>query len=515
VAQSSSKSNNYDLSDLGATHYDLSDLGAVAASASKPAAQASYVQKLIPPSATIRPPLTFAEYLRNTGRDVVNALPFIGTVAGGTLFGVPGAGVGAMAGQTSKNLAHALGVGDEPPPATAMGELTDVGAAGLKGAGEQLIGQALHGAVTAPMEPPRFPLPRADVHPSVRDLTDALGKTNNIHVEDTFRNSVSKAMDALKITERDMATRARDIRDLRVIADEASKNAWKPYQSLLEYSGTPITRDELLAEADRLYPQTLKDTKATAYDATKAKWAADLSKPEFTWQDVENAAQADNVRLKSVYQKDNIDRVAALKMPEHAGDEAMLQARRNLLDARIKAETGYDPAELRQNYGHIKAVHNASIKSPSSDDTLFQDFKRNIPVSKTEAGGRVIGRFTQSSPDQLVRRAFKRWPEPKPSTGLVPSGWETPTEPETSGPDIGQGANIRPTPPPKKLYSETIQARPPAREMPAPPAPPPKQLGTGQKLLPKDTGQQDTGQRGSGPRTAEEYLRSKVKNREA
>jgi hypothetical protein len=106
----------------------------------------------MPQNAGIRPPLSFAEHLRNLGRDAINSLPTVGTIAGGMIGDVPGAAVGAMAGRTAQNLVHALGVGDVPPPESPEGEFGDVGLAGIKGAavagGAKVAGKVLQTALT-------------------------------------------------------------------------------------------------------------------------------------------------------------------------------------------------------------------------------------------------------------------------------------------------------------------------------------------------------------------------------
>lgn len=339
-----------------------------------------------------------------------------------------------------------------------------------------------------PPEPPAggFGTPQPSVAPHVDFLTKSVGATNKIFIEDRFHRAANSAFPALKANEYKVLGRnVSNLRDVAKIAVATSKDAWAPYQSLLDATHTPIDRLSLLRQAVQNLPDELRNTQASAFKRIAGQFGKDLSKANYTANEIEQAAQSLNAQLKSEYKMNNLDRAAAQKLPKYAGREALLSAYRTLLDSTIKSDTGYDAAPLREAYGNIKAIHNAVIETPSGDDTLFEALTHR-PLDVMKPHGmieRLANRVMSKTPDQLAAKAFKAFKPQETTEALVHAGWDTPTTPETSGPDIGYGNVVSPTPPPKQLYAQTSEAQLTPTVHPMPPVPP-KQLGTGQKLLP-------------------------------
>jgi len=293
-------------------------------------------------------------------------------------------------------------------------------------------GKALKRPITAmsegmgamPPEPPTqggFGKPRPEVPTHVQQLTEAVGKTNKIFVEDRFHQAVHNAFPDLKAAEHETLGRnVQDLRDVADVANAASKNAWQPYQHVLDSTKTPIDRLDLLREANANIPDAIKKNQTSAYKNMVGKFARDLGQRAYTAQEIEDAAQALNAKLKAYYTKNNLDRAAASKLPATAGDEALLSAYRNILDRTIKSDTGIDAAPLRKRYGDIKAVHNAVIESPSGDDTLYDVLTRR-PTDLMRPTGMVkalASHVMRQTPDQLAARAFRGF-TPESSTAIA------------------------------------------------------------------------------------------------
>lgn len=316
-----------------------------------------------------------------------------------------------------------------------------------------------------------FGLPKYTVPPHVDALTKAVGQTNKIFVEDKFHRAASDAFPDLKAAEIPALGRSvADLRDVAKVAKSASDTAWQPYETLLDATKTPITRNQLLETAMQNLPDEMRNTQASAWTSAVKKFAKDLSKDQYKAREIESAAQALNARLKAEYKMNNLDRAAASKLPQYAGPEALLSAYRTHLDSTIKSDTGYDAAPLRQRYGNIKAVHNAVIETPSGDDTLY-DVLTHRPLDLARGKGiaeRLVTHAMRQTPDQLAAKAFRSFvPEPQ-QPGLVLT------------PGTRMRVDARPVTPP-----ESPVAPPGGFPMPASSiAPEPLRLTSGQRMLP-------------------------------
>lgn len=317
--------------------------------------------------------------------------------------------------------------GDSAEIANGVGRLIALGGV-LYGAGKGLSKAAKHipeGMGVMPPEPPAggFGKTRPPIPAHVQNLTDAVGKTNKIFVEDRFNDAVQSAFPALKASETPALGRSvKDLRDVATVAKHASTEAWKPYQTLLDSTTTPIDRLDILRQAGQNLPDVFKTTRAVDAKNIAGNWGRSLSKAQYSANEIEQAAQNLNAELKAYYQKNNLDRASASKIPATAGKEALLSAYRQLLDSTIEQDTGYDAAPLRTNYGNIKAVHNAVIESPSGDDTLFDTLTRNpstLTSPKATATKAVLSKLVGQTPDQQAARAFRLFKPETPQTGLV------------------------------------------------------------------------------------------------
>lgn len=317
--------------------------------------------------------------------------------------------------------------GDNNMIANGVGKLIAFGGA-VYGVGKSIkpvaraVGETFSPVPEAPAK--GFGFQAEPVNPAVQHMVDAVGKTNKVFVEDRFRNVVADAMPDLKSAEKPVLGRAvADVRDAIKVAKSAKEQAWQPYKQLLDSTVTPIDRMDLLREAVANIPDTLKTTQASAFKRIVGKYARDLGKATYSATEIENAAQALNAELKSYYQKNNLDRAAASKLPATAGDEALLSAYRKLLDKTIQSDTGYDPAPLRRRYGNLKAVENSLLETPSGDDTLFEILTSN-PLHAASAHSlarRTTSYVMRQTPDQLVSKAFKKFEASTPGTELIPA----------------------------------------------------------------------------------------------
>jgi hypothetical protein len=385
--------------------------------------------------------------------------------------------------ETAHQIKSSYDSGDYAQLANGVGRAISLGGM-LYGAGKVLkrpIGIMSEGMGATPPElPPSggFGKPRPEVPTHVQQLTEAVGKTNKIFVEDRFHQAVNNAFPDLKAAEHTTLGRnVQDLRDVADVANAASKNAWQPYQHVLDSTKTPIDRLDLLREANANIPDAIKKNQTAAYKNMVGKFARDLGQRAYTAQEIEDAAQALNAKLKAYYTKNNLDRVAASKLPATAGDEALLSAYRNILDRTIKSDTGIDAAPLRKRYGDIKAVHNAVIESPSGDDTLYDVLTRR-PTDLMRPTGMVkalASHVMQQTPDQLAARAFRGF-TPESSTAIAvrptPPTEPTPTTETVNVTSTTQPSSGRVTPMPE---SSLAQAQRTQRN---------RALTTGQRQLP-------------------------------
>lgn len=352
-------------------------------------------------------------------------------------------------------------------------------------------------------------LQRPPVPAHIDALTRAAGKNSKMFVEDRFNKVAADAFPALKAAE--IPTLGRPVQDLRDAADvarAAKDQAWKPYQDLLDRTGN-VDRLDILRRAVSALPDTLKNSQFTSYKRIVGKFARDLSQPEYAAQDMENAAQMLNAKLKAYYTKNNLDRAAASKLPATAGDESLLSAYRSALDDKIKSDTGYDAAPLRKNYGNIKAVENALIEQPSGDDTLYDVLMRNptANASPSSAFRTALSHVMRQTPDQQAERAFRLYTPPEPGSSLIHLGPSNKVDatlqahymPQSGRllPENPRGTTVRPMPSgvrgelpapgtPVTAYAQGPIEGPtgPPGGFRMPPRPPSGLLTTGQRMLP-------------------------------
>ena len=355
-----------------------------------------------PKAETIRGPLSFMERAKNLGRDVIERAPEISTLVGGIIGSIPGAGVGAMAGKTITNLFKAGGMGTEPPPETAIGELADVGGAGIKGVAEQAIGKAIHYGIVAPAIN-KTVFPKASK--SARLFSDAVGGRRSVQIESDIQSSFETAKPYLKRSEREF------LKGSVVNKREAIEVGKDAYQRIYNEDIRPFIdatpEVDFRPLADQLKSQIPEHF--TVAERLKASKTIDaMFNKKLDGRSAEALRQKLRAEDKVNLAKNNYERAAVEKTARGWVLGKMYEAARNHVADTVKTFTGHDIRPALGNYGAASDVTQHMLGSPVDrsllqhiEGTYFTGSPYNIRGRATQLAGGML-----KSSDRYIRKAF-------------------------------------------------------------------------------------------------------------
>lgn len=374
------------------------------------------------PAGGIRPPLTTLEHLRNFGRDTVNALPAAGMAIGGTLGDIPGAMIGGMAGKTAQNLFHAAGVGDVPPPTAPSDVIQELGISGLEGGAAQVLGNAVHGALTIPTS--GIKLPSILERPSI-ELMRAVKPT-----EPGFHEIVPTVMSELKADKiavpRNLPM-ARASIQRRITANNSMFDNLMRLQHNIVESGSrqAVANAEITA-----IPEDIRLNDPDKYARLVADAQSKANLPDYTRGQLNELRKDLNATNSPYYGKDLSGQIT-MDRGVRAMDMARGDTVRNLLYNSLDtsgAGMGDTAREINRRMGAL--IHFDDALRPRENEALLQTGKSLASKAATPVKS-VKEHFTDPTIDQTIARTLARWkstPEPIPTKFAAPNS-PTPTAP--------------------------------------------------------------------------------------
>lgn len=141
----------------------------------------------------------------------------------------------------------------------------------------------------------------------------------------------------------------RNLKGLVDAADNLRNTRNAQYQSLLGATQSPVNGNAVAnAQMDSIPPTNLFEDPSLVQ---RTQAVADKYRTLFDPADADAIRVDTNAKLRAFYNKQGGDQQAALSNPETARIHAINTEMRNQLYSNIKGNTGYDPAQIQQDYG--------------------------------------------------------------------------------------------------------------------------------------------------------------------